>query len=283
MEIVAITGILASLAGIVLVILAPWKGQARLEAIYLFFTYRPHHPRPRHVLEPRDLRSPMRRWEDGPTVGIDHCPMCLQAPILQNGGPHCPRCGWSRPHGAPPWGAAQPWDPAEALNAKLDRNRASWAEPRPGLVAMPARTADISGGTTAAPEPPQAPRGPCPQTDGSTVLPGAWRVQLARALGALADAGQLAMGGPRAVVPDSAPPDPAPPPDPGPDDDTDDESWTRWGAMRWRPSAMATYQEQTRAWCAAQDAAALLISEAIAADAAAYLAGLRNQLAGGQA
>lgn len=195
-------------------------------------------PPPRHAQAPEDSRTLLQIWEDGPApqvVGVHVCPRCSQSPMLQNGGPHCPRCGWARPPGAPPWQPA-----VLDLNAKLDANRASWAEARPGAVALPAPTRDISGDGSAAPEPPQAPPGPCPRTDGSAVPGGAWRARLTAALGPLE-------------------PFPLGPP----------------------PSRLATTADRVRALCAAQDATAALICEAIAMDAAAYLGSLRRQLAGG--
>lgn len=200
-------------------------------------------PPPRHAQDPQapeDSRSLLQIWEDGPpvqVVGVHVCPMCAQSPILQNGGPHCPRCGWMRPAGGPPWSPAP-----LGLNAKLEVTRASWAEDRPGAVLLPAPTQDISGDGSAAPGTPQAPPGPCPRTDGSAIPGGAWRARLTAALGPL---------------------EPFP--------------------LQPRGSRLATAADRIQAECAAMDAAALLICEAIAMDAAAYLGSLRRQLAGGLA
>jgi hypothetical protein len=160
-------------------------------------------------------------------------------------------------------------------------DRELWEQDRPGLLALPARTADISGGGEAITGRPA----PCPRTDGSMIRPGAWRASLAAALAPTTIMGRAEASGPPGAALGPLPPhgDQLPPDDPpdylgDPPEDSGGQGWTL-GAMHWEPSRLANRDDQVRAWMAAQDADALLTIERIRGECARALAGLRLQLA----
>jgi hypothetical protein len=201
MEIIAITGILGSLAVIALVILRPWDGLDRMAAVYLFFTYRPYRPFPRHAADPRTAQQV---WDDGPVPPIGSMSADAEREYRTMAAlPERPRL------------ADELRDRGLELDARGAAQRGAWAEPepRPELLLPPAPPRGPER-PSEPPWPDAQPPGPAERTDGASVPPGAWLGQF----GALADSEPPAgwvgdPGDPEPARPEPPYPLPCPPPE----------------------------------------------------------------------
>jgi hypothetical protein len=305
-EIVAITGMLATSAVLVLVLRQPWRAPgARLMVLWLFRGYPA-----RHVHDgPPDARSPAQRWEDGPgppPIGS------MSAADERH---------YRAMTGLPPALAARPdgYPSGAELDARLEAQRAAWAEPRPAVLLLPGDGPER--GPQWPPEPPGDEPGPPPpveRTDGGSVPPGGWRAQYDQlaprppwqpaplppwaadggnwrippevlpehGLAELPDYPQVIRLGPEPEPPPLGPsfdPDgpgyePAPPEPAMEPSELEPEAAVSWpGAMHWQPSRLASPAEQEQAReLGRQDADAAEFLDRLAASNRAWLWQLRR-------
>jgi hypothetical protein len=166
MEIIAITGILATAAVIVLAIRQPWRAPGVRLAVLWLFVGRPA----RHGRRPADPRTPQQIWDDGPVPPVGSMVRDAELEYRAMAG--------LLPPDPPPTTADRLRRAGAELNARADAQRAAWAEERPGLLLLPGGGPER--GPERPPEPPwpdAQPPGPAERTDGGTVPPGAWRGQ----------------------------------------------------------------------------------------------------------